>query len=130
MIDDQIADFREAINVRFPRAKIAALDRVVKETENAVAVVLIILGGINSTLSRDAMSAAWAVLVTETFHLVTELAQRGCRRSASQTASDDDDLKFPAIVRTDQAGVILVSRPFICQRARRNLGVEGADHNC
>ena len=117
VIDDQIADFRETINIRFPGAKIAALDRVVEETKHAVAVVLIIFCGIDSALGRDAMSAARAVLVAEAFYPVAQLAQRGGRRSAGQTASDHDDLKFPAIVRTDQAGMILVSRPFGRERA-------------
>ncbi len=130
LIDDQIADFREPIDVRFARAKIAALDRVVKKTEDAVAVVLIILGGIDSALGGDAMRAARAVLITEAFHVVAELAQRGRRRSAGQAASDDDDLEFPAIVWTDQARVILVRRPFVRERARGNLGVQAADHNC
>ena len=118
VIDDQIADFRETINIRLPRAKIAAFDRVVEQTENAVAVVLIILCGIDSALGGDAMRAAWAVLIAEAFHVVSELAQGGCRGSARQAASDNDDLKFPAIVRTDQAGVILVRRPFFRKRTR------------
>src|SRR6266446_4462431 len=88
VIDDQIADFGEAINIRLPRAKIATLDRVVKETVNAVAVVLIIFCGIDSALGSDAVGAARAVLITEAFYMVAEFAQRGCRRSAGQAASD------------------------------------------
>ncbi len=130
LVDDQIADFREPIDVRLPRAEVAALDCVVKEAEDAVAVVLIIFRGIDSALGGDAMSAARAVLVTEALHVVTELAQR-CRGSAAgQAAAHDDYLKFPAIVRTDQAGVILMRRPFIGKRAGRDLGVQAADHNC
>ncbi len=129
VIDDQITDFGEAIDVRLPGAEIAALDRVVEETENAVAVVLVIFCGIDPALGRDAVSAARAVLVTKALHAVAQLAQRGGRRSAGQAASHHDDLKFPPIVWTDQAGVILVRRPFVGERARWNLGVQAADHN-
>ena len=130
LIDDQIADFRQPINVRLAGAEIAAFDRVVKETEDAIAVVLIIFGGIDSTLGGDAMGAARAVLVAETFHAIAELAQRGGRCSAGQAAPHDNDLEFPAIGRTDQARVILMRRPFVRQRSRRDLGVQTADHSC
>ena len=77
---------------------------------------MIIFRGIDSALRGDAVRAARAVLVTETFHLVAELAQRGRGRSAGQAAADDDDLKFAAIVRADEPGMILVVRA-ICPRA-------------
>ena len=85
LIDDQIADFGQAINVRFARTKIAAFDRVVKQSVNAVAVVLIILRGVDSALRGDGMGAARRILITKTFHPITELAERGRGRTAGQT---------------------------------------------
>ena len=67
LIDDRCADFRQTIDIRFPRAEIAALDRVVEQSINAVAVVLIILGGVDSALGGNRVRAARAVLVTKTF---------------------------------------------------------------
>ena len=104
MVDDQVADFGEAIDVGFARTKIAAFDRVVEQAKDAVAVVLIIFRGVDSALGRDAMSAARTVLIAKAFHVVAELAQRGRRRSAGQAAADHDDLEFPAIVRSHELG--------------------------
>ena len=53
LVDDVDADLRQAIDVRFARAEIAALHRVVEEAVDAVAVVLIILRGVDSALRRD-----------------------------------------------------------------------------
>ena len=131
LVDDQIADFGQPINVRFARTKIAAFDRVVKQPVNAVAIVLIIFRGVDSALGGDAVRAARAVLVTEPFNVVAELAQRGGGRTAGQAGADDDDLKFPAVVRRDQPGVILDdSRHFSGERPGRDFGIERADHNC
>ena len=110
------ADFGEAINVRFARAEIAALDRVVEEAVNAVAVVRVIFRGVDSALGGDAVRAARTVLVTERFDVVALLAQRGGGRAAGETGADDDDLETAAIVRRDQPGIILVPAPLFRQR--------------
>ena len=94
---------RQPINVRFARTEIAALDRVVEQTENAVAVVLIIFRGVDSALRGDAVRAARAVLVTETLHVVTLFAQRGRGRAAGQSAADDDDFELPPVRRTNES---------------------------
>jgi hypothetical protein len=128
LIDDGVGDFGEAINVRFPRTKIATLNCVVEKAINAVAIVRVILGRVDSALSSDAVSAAWAVLVTERFDVVTLLAKRGGGRSAGQTGPDDNDLETATIVRGNETGIILVPAPFFRQRAGRNLGFKRADH--
>ena len=130
LIDDQVTDFSQAINVRFACPKIATFDRVVKKPENAIAIVLVIFRCVNSALSSNTVSASRAVLITEALHLVAEFSQGCCGGTTGQTASDDDDLKFPAIVRTNQSSVVLVVCPFFSQWARRNPGIKMTDHNC
>ena len=98
LVDDVIADFREAIHVCFTGTKIAALDRVVKQPVNAVAIVLIIFRGIDPALGRNRMGASRRILKAKTFHSITQLAQRRRRRSTGQTASDNDDLEFSPVV--------------------------------
>ena len=124
----KLRDFGEPINVGFARAEIAALDRVVEKPVNAVAVVLIILRGVDPALRGDAVRAARAVLVAERFHVVALLAERRGGRAAGQAGADDDDLEFPAIVRRDEPGVVLMPPPFLGQRAVRRSGFERADH--
>jgi len=53
LIDDVGADLSEPINVRFSRAEIATLDRVVEKSVNRVTVILIILRRVDSTLGGD-----------------------------------------------------------------------------
>ena len=115
LVDDQIADFRETINVRFTRSEIAAFDRVVKKAKHAVAIVLIIFCGVDPTLGGNAMRAARAILITERFNVVAQLAERRRRRSAGEPGANDNDFKFPAIVWRDQLRVIFVSAPFFHQ---------------
>jgi len=76
------------------------------------------------------MRTAWRILITETSHAVTELAECRHGRTAGQTAANHDDLKFAAIVWTNESGMVLVTRPFAIERAGWNSGVEVADHNC
>src|SRR6185437_17070213 len=65
LVDDVHADLREAVDVRLPRAVIAALHGVVEEAVNAVAVVLVVLRGVDAALRGDVVRAAGAVLVAE-----------------------------------------------------------------
>ena len=129
LVDDQVADFGQPKNIRFARPEVAALDRVVEQTVNTVAIVLIILGRVDPTLRGDAVRPARAVLVTETFHVVAKLAQRGGGGSTGEAAPDDDDLKFPAVIRGNQSRVILVIGPFFRQRTRWNFCFQASDHN-
>src|ERR1700731_587987 len=130
LIDDVRTNFGEPINIRFARSKIAAFDCVIEQTINAVAVVLIIFCGVDSALRGDRMRPPRRVLVTKTFHAVAELAQRRRRRTAGQTAADYDDFKFAAIVWTNEAGMVFVTRPLFIQWTGRSARVEIADHNC
>ena len=57
LVDDVDADLRQPVNVRFARAEIAALHRVVEQPVNAVAVVLIILRRVDAALRGDGVRA-------------------------------------------------------------------------
>ena len=125
LVDDRCADFRESVNICFTRAKISSLDRVIEETIRPVTVVLIVLGGIDSTLRSDRVGPACTVLVTEAFDVEALLA-KGCRRRPSgETASDDDQLEFALVRGTDDLGVVLVGGPFAFQRTGRDVSFRG-----
>src|SRR5207237_10397348 len=57
LIDDEIADFGQPVNVCFARTEIAALDGVVKQSEHAIAVILIIFDSVDDSLCRARMAA-------------------------------------------------------------------------
>jgi len=50
LVDDVVADLGESPDVRFAGPEISALDRVVEEAPDAVAVVRVVLGGVDAAL--------------------------------------------------------------------------------
>src|SRR5439155_5230449 len=82
LIDDVDADLCEAVDVGLSRAEIAAFDGVVEKPPDRVAVVLIVLRGVDAALRRDGMGAPRAVLEAEAGDLVAQLGERrGGRRA-------------------------------------------------
>lgn len=92
--------------------EVAALHRVVEETVNRVAVVLIVLGGVDTALGRDGVGAARAVLDTEVEHVETELAESGGSRSACQTRTDHDYIEVALVGGVHEFLMCLIVGPF------------------
>ena len=101
--------------MRLAGAEVAALDRVVEQPEDAVAVVVVVLGGVDAALGGDRVGAARAVLEAEALHLVAELAEARRGRGAGQAGADDDDGELALVVRVDQLQVALVVLPLALQ---------------
>ena len=57
LVDDVDRHLREPVHVRFAGAVVAALDRVVEQSVDAVAVVLVVLGRVDAALRRDRVRA-------------------------------------------------------------------------
>ena len=67
LIDDVVADLGEAVDVGLAGAEVAALDGVVEQPEDAVAVVGVVLGGVDAALRGDGVGPARAVLDANAF---------------------------------------------------------------
>ena len=78
LVDDRATHFGKAMHIGLAGTKIAAFDRVVEESVNAVAVILVIFCGVDATLRCDRVGAAGTVLIAEAFHLVALLGERRC----------------------------------------------------
>src|SRR5262249_2411781 len=76
LIDDVDADLGKAMHVGLASPEVAPLDGVVEEAPDAVAVVLVVLGGVDAPLGGDAVSAARAVLIAEGVDVVAQLGER------------------------------------------------------
>ena len=87
LVDDVDADLRQAIDVRFARAKVAALHRVIEEAKDAVAVVPVILRGVDAALRGDRVRAARAVVKRKTIHAIALLAERSSRGCSGESRS-------------------------------------------
>ena len=122
LVDDVDAELREPEDVGLARAVVASLDGVVEEPLNAVAVVLVVLGGVDATLRRDAVCAPRAVVDAEALDVVAELAERRRRRRPGQAGADDEDGVFPPVGGVHQLRFELVPVPLLGQRPARNLG--------
>src|SRR5215831_3909197 len=90
LINDIGAHLGQPIDIGFSGSKITALNRVVEKPVDAVAVILIVLGGIDSSLSSNTMSAARTVMKAKALDLVAQLGQRSCSRGSRQTGTDND----------------------------------------
>ncbi len=115
LIDDGIANLRETPHVGFARSEVATSYGVAKEAADAVAVVLIVLGRVDSALGRDAVRPARAVLEAEAVHLVPETAEGRRGRSARQTTAHDDDSMTLSIRGRDQSERFATAGPFFRQ---------------
>src|SRR6185436_6197723 len=101
-----------------------AFDRVIEEAIHAVAVVLVVLRGVDAALRRDAVRAPGGVLDAEVQDVVAQLAKRRRRRRAGQAGADDDDRVLPLVGRVDQLHLELVPVPLLADRAGRHSPIE------
>ena len=124
LVNDVGRDLGEAVDVGFAGAVITAFDGVVEQTVNAVAVVLVILRGVDTALSGDGVRAAGAIVEDKTVHLITELGHGSGSGSASQTGANDDHLIFPFVGRIDQLHVGFVGAPFVGEVAGGNIRIK------
>ncbi len=76
LVDDLHADLGQPVDIRLTRTEIAALYRVVKQAVDAVAVVLVILRGVDAALRRNRVCAPRRILEAEALHVVAQLTQR------------------------------------------------------
>ena len=123
LVDDVGADLGEAVDVRLARAVVAALDRVVEEPVDGVAVALVVLGRVDAALGGDRVGAARGVLVAEGLHDVPRLAQRRGGARAGQAGADHDHREPAAVGGVGDAGLELAGVPALVDRAARCLGV-------
>src|SRR5689334_5056256 len=108
------------MNIAFAGAEVAALDGVIKQPVDAVAIVAIIFRGVDAALRRYGMGAARAVLKAETFDVIAKLCKRRRRRGARQARTDNQNIKLAFIGRVDEFLILFVLRPLLRQRPGRN----------
>ncbi len=128
LVDDVRADLGQSVDVRLPRAVVAALDGVVEQPVDGVAVLLVVLGRVDAALGGDRVRPARRVLVAEGLHVVAGLAERGRGGAAGQAGADDDHVELAPVRRVDQAGLELAGAPALVDRALGRLGVARSGH--
>ena len=81
----------------YPRAEIAAFNRIVKQTVNAVAVIGVVFRRVDAALRGDAVRAAGRVVEREHLHPVAELAERRGGGTARQARTHHDHVEAPPV---------------------------------
>ena len=124
LVDDVPRHLGESVDVALAGPEVAALDGVVEEAVDAVAVAAVVLRRVDAALGGDRVGPARRVVEREGVDLVAELGERRRRRGAGESGADDDDLELALVVRVDELGVGDERVPLVGQRAGGDLGVE------
>ena len=112
LVDDVGAHLGEAVNVGLAGAVVAALNGVVEEAINGVAVVLIVLGSVDTALCGDRVGAARRVLDAEVLHLETHFAERCGGACAGKARTYDDNVELTLVLGVNQFLMSLIVGPF------------------
>lgn len=75
LVNDGCAYFCETIDIGFSASVVTTFDGVIEETIDRVIVVLIVLGCIDTTLSRNRVRAARRITDAENLYIITEFTE-------------------------------------------------------
>ena len=100
---------------------VTPFDRIVEEAIDRVTVVLVVFGGVDTSLCRDRVRPARTIVEGKALDIVAQLTERSGSSSTGQAGTDYDDIEAALIVRGDQRHGRAVSNPFLCQRAGWHL---------
>ena len=128
LVDDVVAHFGQTIDVGFTSTIVATLHGVVEKTIYGVAVVLVVLCSVDTSLCRDGVGTAGRVLDAEVLHLEAHLTERGGCRSTCQTCTHDDDIKFTLVFGVHQLLVSFIVGPLLSNGTFGNARIKGC-HN-
>ena len=121
LIDDLCTDLSEPIHIGFSGAEITAFDRVIKQSPDTIAVVLVVLRRIDSSLRGNAVCPPRTIVETKALHVIPKLSQGRRRTRAGKAGTDNDHGELPFVVGADQLFAEPVPIPFAFQRSGRNF---------
>ena len=121
LVDNRSAYLCKTVNIGFAAAIVPAFDCIVEKTIYGVVVVLIVLSGIYTSLSRNRMGTAGRIAYTEHLYVISQLTKGSSRGSTAKSCTHNDNLKLALVVGVDKMHFLLAPRPFLLQRAFGNL---------
>ena len=116
------------MDVCFAGPKVTALDGVVKEAGDRVAVVLVILSCVDASLCGDGVCSPGTILVAEALHPVAKLGESGSCGTTCQPTPDNYDGKLPFVGRVDESRIHHVPGPLLIEGTGRNSTAEIDGH--
>jgi hypothetical protein len=91
----------------------------IEQPENTIAVVLIVLGSVDTTLRGNTVAPARRILEAKALNVISEFAQCGGRRSACEAAADNDDIKFSSVIWGNQLRFLTMLLPLVFLKGRK-----------
>ena len=128
VIDDAHRELGQPVHVRFARPEVAALESVVEEPLDAVAVVLVVLRGVDPTLRGHAVGAPGRIVEGQAPHAIAELRQRGRGGGAGQPGAHDEEVVAATARRADELEIRAPALPAGGERPGRRIGAELGRH--
>ncbi len=123
LVDDVARNLCQAVDVSLAGTEVATLDGVVEEAVNRVAVVLIVLGGVDTTLCGDRVGAAGGVLDAEVIYVEAQLAEGRGGGSTRETGADDDYVEVALVGGVHELLVSFVVGPLLSDGTFGYFGV-------
>ena len=123
LVNDIVRHLSQTVDVGLAGAVVATFHGVIEKAIYRVAVVLVVLSSVDTTLCGDRVGTARRVLDAEVEHVETHLAERSGCAGASQTSTYDDDVKFKFILGVYQALMSLVVGPLLSYGTLRYSGI-------
>ncbi len=123
LVDDLDGDLREPVHVGLAGAEVAALDGVVEQAVDGVAVVAVVLRGVDPALRGDGVGAARGVLVAELDDVVALFGEGGTGGAAREAGADDDDGLAAPVGGVDQLRLETARVPALVDGSGGGLGV-------
>ena len=123
LVDDVVRYLGQTVNVGFARTEVAAFHGVVEETVNGVAVVLVVLCGVDTALSGDGVRAAGGILDAEVIYVETHLAEGGGCGGACETRTYHDDVEVALVGGVDEFLVGFIVGPLLSDGTFGDFGV-------
>ncbi len=121
LVNDIITYFSQTVYIGFACAVVTTFDGVVVQTIDRVAIVLVVLSGIDTTLCSDRVCTTRAVLDAEIKDIESKFCERCGSRSAGETGTHYDNVQAALISGVNQFLMVLVVGPLEFQGSFRNL---------
>ena len=119
LVDNIVADFCQTVYIGLTGTIVTTLDRIIEQTVYGVTIVLIVLGGIDTSLCSDRVSTTGRILDTEVEHIEAHLAQGSSSTGACQTGTYYDNVQLELVLGIYQALVSFIIGPFFSDRTFR-----------
>lgn len=124
LVDDLDRDLRQAVDIGLAGPEVAALDGVVEQPVDGVAVVAVVLRRVDAALGGDGVRATGRVLVAELDDVIALFGERRAGGAAREAGADDDHRVLAAVGGVDELGLEAAGVPALVDRALWGLGVD------